>query len=150
MKELSLYLPIFISVASITISIFGLFYIIANHKIIKDQSFRDLFREFNKRFDDINESLNEIVHAYSDSRLETKIIQDYLNLCSEEYLWKKKKRIPKSVWEAWEAGIIDYLKKSQKIKDHFVDEYKRGHDKSYYGFLSYILPRINTTITNAS
>lgn len=114
MKELSLYLPIFISVASITISIFGLFYIIANHKIIKDQTFRDLFREFNKRFDDINESLNEIVHAYSDSRLETKIIQDYLNLCSEEYLWKKKKRIPKSVREAWEAGIIDYLKKSQK------------------------------------
>lgn len=111
-----------------------------NYRLSKDQTFRDLFREFNKRFDDLNESLNEIVDGYSDSRRDNKVIQDYLNLCSEEYLWRKKKRIEKEVWRAWEAGILDYLLKSEKIKDYFIKE--EANDKSYYGFIKYIIPKI--------
>lgn len=107
-----------------------------NYRINEDQSFRDLFREFNKRFDGLNESLNEIIGDSFDSRHEKRVIQDYLNLCSEEYLWKKKDRIPKKVWEAWQEGMLNYLN-SPKIEAYFEKE--RKYDKSYYGFINYIL-----------
>lgn len=113
-----------------------------NSSISSDQAFRDLFREFNKRFDDLNESLNDIIEGRFDSRHEKKIIQDYLNLCSEEYLWKRKGRIPEEVWGAWEEGILSYLK-DPKIRAYF--EAEKQYDKSYYGFINYILRLIPTS-----
>lgn len=99
----------------------------------QDQAFKDLFREFNKRFDDMNESLNEILNGEADTRTQEKIIQDYLNLCSEEYLWYKKGRIDKDVWQAWKGGI-DYYLKNETFRNHFKKE--SSHNDSYYGLFN--------------
>ncbi len=82
-----------------------------------DKMFKELFLEFNQRFNDLNESLNAIVGKKELSSSKTKeavvekeklssdktkeaVIQDYINLCAEEYLWYKTGRIDKEVWEA--------------------------------------------------
>lgn len=71
-----------------------------------DKMFKELFLEFNQRFNDLNEDLNEIVEKTELPSIKTKqdvvekeklssdktkeaVIQDYINLCAEEYLWYK-------------------------------------------------------------
>jgi hypothetical protein len=56
-------------------------------------------------------------------------LYDYFNLCSEEYLMKKKGYIYPEVWEAWCKGIQDFLK-HERIKMLWDKEMKTG---SYYG-----------------
>ena len=58
------------------------------------------------------------------------VIKDYLNLCSEEYLWYRKCRIDPKVWVAWEDGMFFYL-----ADENFSDQVKqqRIEKKSYYG-----------------
>ena len=54
---------------------------------------RQLFEKFNERFDKLNEFLNDIPANKSLSELEKheeRSVQDYLNLCSEEYLWRTR------------------------------------------------------------
>lgn len=103
-----------------------------------NQAFKDLFRDFNKRFDQLNESLNEIVKGQFDSRTQERVIQDYLNLCSEEYLWYKKGRIDKDVWQAWKHGILYYINKSKPIEAYFMKE--SINDVSYYGLFNELKP----------
>jgi hypothetical protein len=60
-------------------------------------------------------------------------IIDYLNLCSEEYLWWKKRRIPEDVWEAWKAGILENLSIPQ-INSVYKNEILTPNGKrSFYG-----------------
>jgi hypothetical protein len=118
---------------------------------------RELFDAFNKRFDALNESLN-IIHSQSRARLSPpvfqhkndglerpktweEVTQDYLNLCSEEYLWYTKKLISQDVWKAWRAGILYYLK-SAHIQTLFREESQ--FTESYYGFFEE-LDRTNPT-----
>lgn len=74
--------------------------------------FRDLFREFNVRYDALNDSLNEIAMrddtiALSDD--EIRLLYDYFNLCAEEYYYYKVGYIPEEVWRSWRIGIKNYL-----------------------------------------
>jgi hypothetical protein len=56
---------------------------------------------------------------------------DYLVLCSEEYTWVKRGRIPIDVWNNWKVGIRHHLSKAS-IKKIYDEELKEK--KSYYGF----------------
>jgi hypothetical protein len=98
-----------------------------------DKMFKELFLEFNQRFDDLNESLNAIVERKELPKGKSKqaVIQDYINLCSEEYLWHKTGRIDKEVWDAWKKGIEYYYSKSEDIRKRFDMEKKESD--SYYG-----------------
>jgi hypothetical protein len=97
-----------------------------------DKMFKELFSEFNMRFDALNGDLNEIVNQRKpNNKEESDVIQDYLNLCAEEYLWYKTGRIEKEVWEAWRLGMQYYIDKSYKIKLHFSKE--KAYKGSYYG-----------------
>ncbi len=99
------------------------------YKIENDKIFKDLFETFNKIYDEkFNESLNEINDDTKD--INEKLIIDYLNFCSEEYLWFKKKRIPYNVWMAWREGILFHLgKKSIRT----LVEKEKKQKESYYG-----------------
>jgi hypothetical protein len=110
--------------------------------IDSDTMFKTLFKDFNARFDLLNEDLNKIVDGTYSSNTRTieQVIQDYLNLCAEEYYWKKKGRIPKEVWTSWLAGIHDYISKPV-IKDFFKGQLSL--DASYYGFLSFIEKKLS-------
>lgn len=99
------------------------------YKIEDDKIFKDLFETFNKKYDEkFNERLNEINDESTD--IDKKLIIDYLNFCSEEYLWFKRNRIPYNVWLAWREGILFHLrKKSLRI----IVEKERNQKDSYYG-----------------
>lgn len=110
---------------------------LANHKMHKE-----LFTEFNKRYDALNNDLN-IICTYDKAfflgfdfgdektRLEG-IINDFFNLCAEEYYWKRKKRIPKRVWRSWEKGMNDIYNKSEVIRHYWDEECKNEGYLSYY------------------
>ena|SRR5690606_20556917 len=86
------------------------------HKIEHDRMMKELFTEFNSRYDKLNAKLYKIKkkedesdqeHIYEiikDSKLEDAII-DFLNLCAEEYYWSKKNRIDKNIWKSWHSGM---------------------------------------------
>ena len=64
---------------------------IRQYKTENDKILKELFIEFNTKYDFQG---NE------------KLIVDYLNSCTEEYLWKTKDRIPKEVWQSWKNAPI--------------------------------------------
>ncbi|MBF9220618.1 hypothetical protein [Hymenobacter ruricola] len=129
------------------------------HRLEKAQAFRELFNNFNERFDKLNKRLNKVVEisarydktsaaeAFNSlSRKQKAAVQDYLNLCTEEYYWSRKEGniIDSIVWEAWEAGIKDYLN-AVAIWYYFKDQ--REHSiSSYYGFFSvnWVIEKLNS------
>ena len=100
-----------------------------------DRLFKELFQEFNKKYTgEMNNVLNNIKDDSDIISIEKeKIVIDYLNLCAEEYLWYKKGRLPKEIWEAWKNGIKVNLRKKaiRKIFDRENDTYEK--EISYYG-----------------
>lgn len=105
--------------------------------IDEDLMFKSLFKEFNERFDLLNENLNNIVEdkPLKGEKSSEQIIQDYLNLCAEEYYWYNKGRIPYPVWKSWSAGINSYIT-SPPIKAYFNGQLP--FKSSYYGFLNFV------------
>ncbi len=108
-------------------------------KLEKAKAFRELFNEFNKRFDKLNKKLNKIREASLNGTTLPKkyeaTIQDYLNLCAEEYLWSTEKYrslIDCKIWSSWLEGI-DYYLAAPLIKDYFRIELTGSAQKSYYG-----------------
>jgi hypothetical protein len=99
-----------------------------------DAIFKSLFKDFNERFDLLNEDLNKIAEGkdLTGKYSVNQVLQNYLNLCAEEYYWVTKGRISKTVWTSWSAGIRYYLK-VPVIKQYFEEQ--QPYDDSYYGFL---------------
>lgn len=121
---------------------------IRQYKTENDKLFKELFTEFNTKYDlKFNNTLEEIVKNseldknYQLSSENEKLIVDYLNFCAEEYLWTTKERIPKSVWKSWENGMLYYL--NNPIINKVVNQQK-GQKDSYYGLFQKIEKRLNT------
>lgn len=107
-------------------------------RLENDRIFYDLFLEMNKRYDqNFNDLINEL-KLNNDKEInlqEKKIIIDYFNLCSEEYLWKSRGRIPNNVWKAWKSGILENLSIPQ-IKQIYLNEIQTQNGKdSFYGLV---------------
>lgn len=103
-----------------------------------DKLFKELFTDFNSKYDkDLNDLFNDLrLNPERALKIdEKKLIFDYFNLCAEEYLWKKKGRIPLDVWDAWKAGIQSNLEISQ-VRELFNQEARdKKTRKSYYGLM---------------
>lgn len=119
---------------------------IRQYKTENDKIFKELFTEFNSKYDrKFNNELETIIENYQqaeDYKLtqeQGKLIIDYLNFCAEEYLWKTKDRIPDEVWKSWENGMIYYLN-NPLINEIFIRE--KGQKDSYYGLYAKIEKRI--------
>lgn len=126
----------------IFIAIFGgnisFYFGFLKYSLENDRTFKELFREFNEKYDtEFNDLINELVRDSNkklDNNEKNKII-DYFNLCSEEYLWYTRKRIPNKVWYAWENGIIGNLKIKQ-IRELYKSEINNEEFReSYYGLI---------------
>jgi len=118
-------------------SIVALYFSLVKYWMDSDAFFKSLFESLNKRFDELNEDLNLVAKGnppITKSKLE-EVIQDYLNLCAEEYFWYKKDRIHENVWNSWVEGISYYLENAD-IKNYFQKE--SSYSKSYYGFLDFL------------
>jgi hypothetical protein len=104
---------------------------------------RELFMHFNERFDKLNEQLNAIHENSASLELtvaeqEAKVL-DYLNLCSEEFLWVEKKLIKDPrIWAAWKQGILFYCADSERPNSLIAQVFHRELTSpksagSYYG-----------------
>jgi len=60
---------------------------------------------------------------------ESDILNNYFNLCSEEYLLYSKGYIYPEVWQSWCSGMSYYLK-NKRVRDKWNEEEKGN---SYYG-----------------
>jgi hypothetical protein len=105
---------------------------IINYYQTNDKFFKDLFKEFNSRYDAMNEYLNSLAdnRPITEPKEKQKII-DYFILCAEEYMWVKKGRIPIDIWLNWKFGIKEHLQK-EGVKKIYDEEIANGN--SYYGF----------------
>lgn len=109
---------------------------IANHQMMKD-----LFTEFNQRYDCLNEDL-ELIHKHYGSLEDLKksehfdhyrsVVIDFFNLCAEEYYWYRKGRIDKNVWRSWHVGMNSWYRSSKVIEDLWKNEVDNGFLESYY------------------
>lgn len=126
---------------------------IIKQNLEKDKVFKELFIEFNSRYNkELNDLFNEI-RILKDQGIEKQfkereilLIEDYFNLCSEEYLWYSKGRIPLKVWQAWESGIVENLKLKEVFEIFESETNTVGKRKSFYGFAEFINNKIKKTI----
>lgn len=95
--------------------------------------FKELFTEFNQRYNQLNESLNAIRVRPEGSPLrdeDTNTLYDYFNLCAEEYLFFRAGYIDIDVWRSWCHGM-QYFINDPEIRRLWEVELKSD---SYYGF----------------
>ncbi len=97
------------------------------------ERFVALFKDFNARYDAINDDLNRIRELPGTALMEAKDKQrlyDYFNLCAEEFLYFKGGYIDAEVWASWLRGMA-YFASSDTIRTIWSRELEQG---SYYGF----------------
>lgn len=108
----------------------GFCYFAQQQKLAETVLFKDLFTCFNRRYDRLNDRLADIAPDVSSlADAQRKLIIDYFNLCSEEYLFYKEGYILDEAWGSWCRGMLGYLK-----KESFQSVWKSENPTdSYYG-----------------
>lgn len=114
-------------------------YFTQKQKLEEIKLFKDLFTEFNKRYALQNEKLSDIKSNKNkiapDER--NKILDDYFNICAEEYLFFKEGRIHNEVWGSWCRGMKEHL--SNDIINAYWE--KAQKENSYYGLISEVIEK---------
>ena len=95
------------TVVTVVGALLSLIYFVQKQKLEELRLFRELFKEFNARYDEMNEKLARIVEATDTevSKQERETLIDYFNLCGEEYLYFERGYIYPVVWRAWFNGM---------------------------------------------
>ncbi len=112
-------------------SAFSFVYFVQKQKLEETALFKELFQNFNTRYDHMNEELNKIYNLAPKEKLSDahkQVLYDYFNLCAEEYLYYSIGYIHPDVWNSWKHGIRHYLS-DPRIEDLFIAEL---HTESYY------------------
>ena len=113
-------------------TLLSLLYFLQKQRLEETKLFREIFAECNERYNKMNEVLNAIVDAPDDKSLEPKeraILNDYFNLCGEEYLYYIQGYIFPAVWKAWYNGM-KYFVENPRIAAIWTEE---KESDSYYG-----------------
>lgn len=109
--------------------VLGLGYFYLQQRLAETILFKQLFTEFNRRYDELNDTLTSIKpEQLPDGELKQKIV-DYFNLCAEEYLYYREGYIRPDVWRTWCRGMLWYLDR-KPFDDIWAEEVKTD---SYYG-----------------
>lgn len=118
---------------SIIGGLFSAIYFIQKQQLDEAKLFKDLFVEFSRRYDTLNEKLNAVIredNANKDLEVdEINTLYDYFNLCGEEYLFYRKGYIYPEVWRTWVRGMKSFYD-NERIQKIWVKELSTG---SYYG-----------------
>jgi hypothetical protein len=100
--------------ATVVGALLSLTYFVQKQKLEELRLFRELFKEFNDRYSELNEELARIKAEDTEETTTQELptqdqetLIDYFNLCGEEYLYFKRGYIDPSVWKAWFNGMKD-------------------------------------------
>lgn len=115
-------------------------YFIQNKRLNETKFAMEAFRDFNERYDKLNEPLNRILKGLpleeskdKTSRTPSEVMVDYFNLCSEEYLLFTEGYIPSRIWKSWERGM-KVIFTNEAVSRAWDEEIRQGFTDSYYGF----------------
>lgn len=125
-------------VGSVVAGVLAFCYFAQTQKLQEMSLFKELFTEFNRRYDDLNDQLIEIatIARVPDSS-GRQVIVDYFNLCAEEYLWFSEGYIHREVWRSWCAGMMWYFDR-EPFRTVWTEERATN---SYYGLSLDIIRR---------
>ena len=125
---------IIISILTILISVT---FFLQKQRLEELKLFKSLFKDFNKSYNELNENLNEInVNPNEElTKSQKKALNDYFNICGEEYLYYKQRYIHPEVWDTWRKGM-KYFYKDKRIKELWDKELSENF---YYGFSQKLL-----------
>lgn len=140
--------PLIISIAALYISYR---YNFKSRELANDKMMKELFLECNSRYDSLNDTINLVLSMDTDEDInkffemdddeiiknKTKSlilykINDYFNLCAEEYYWKQKGRIDDAIWLSWQVGMNNIYNDSKIIQEMWQQECMNEGYKSYY------------------
>jgi hypothetical protein len=97
-------------VGSVVAATLGFCYFVQQQRLAETALFKELFTEFNARYDKLNDCLMEIEELGSAPEIKHRqAVIDYFNLCAEEYLFFKQGYIVPEVWRSWCRGMIYYM-----------------------------------------
>ena|ERR1044071_1564583 len=108
-------------------------YFVQKQKLEELTLLKDLFKDFNGRYGKLNEHLNGIIAADVNAQLsrnELDALDDYFNLCAEEYFYYRKGYIEPEIWKSWHNGMKVFFR-NERIRKIWEQECK---SESYYGF----------------
>lgn len=91
----------------------GFTYFLYRQHLDEAKLFKELFSEFNARYDALSDDLNTILFGASAGLLTTDErdrLFGYFNLCAEEYFFYKAGYIDRDVWESWFRGMRVFFK----------------------------------------
>ena len=111
----------------------GFTYFLYRQHLDEAKLFKELFGEFNARYDALNNDLNAILFGPPGGSLsanEREHLFSYFNLCAEEYFFYKAGFIDRRVWESWYRGMRLFFK-HPRIQELWEQDCKAD---SYYGF----------------
>lgn len=113
-------------------------YFVQKQKLEEMKLFKELFTEFNERYARQNDKLSDIKSSKIINSDElNKILDDYFNLCSEEYLFYKEGRIHNEAWGSWCRGMKEHLS-SDVINSYWE---KAQKENSYYGLTTAVIDK---------
>ena len=111
-----------------------------NREIADDRMMKELFTEFNKRYDELNDTLAFLekqqwtlptLELEENQQYRDDVI-DFFNLCAEEYYWFKKGRVDPKVWKAWHSGMNYWVNEVEAVRELWKNEVKANGKTSYY------------------
>jgi hypothetical protein len=138
LKQGSMRVEFWAVLISFVIGSLSILYHVQSQRIEETRLFKELFTDFNARYDKLNACLNEIHDLPEDASLsphQRNRLYDYFNLCAEEYLFYQRGYILPNVWDSWLNGMRFYYE-HRVIADLWDIELEQD---SYYGFPGYIL-----------
>jgi hypothetical protein len=116
----------------------GFTYFLYRQHLDETKLFKELFVEFNARYEEMNDGLNKILYGPQEGMLsasEQDLLFSYFNLSAEEFLFYKAGYIDQRAWKSWRKGMDIFL------KHPLINALWRSEsaNDSYYGFKPWIL-----------
>lgn len=125
-------------VGSIIVAALAFCYFAQQQKLAEMSLFKELFMDFNRRYDSLNDRLLQVVKSsrgfdetdrQTIDEMDRQTIVDYCNLCAEEYLFFSEGYIHREVWRSWCRGMLWYFER-EPFRTVWKEEIAMN---SYYG-----------------